>query len=54
MSGSEPYFRMFCSCVAVAWVKEPLICAFPPLIAPRVSGASTTFPSSTIEVVSNQ
>ena len=44
-SGTEPNFSSFCSCVASAWVKLPVIWALPPGIAPMICGDETTLPS---------
>ncbi len=53
-SGNDPYFSWFCSCVAVVWVKSPVICESPPAMGLSISGAETTFPSRTIAKVFSQ
>ena len=53
-SGSDPYCSTFCSWVACAWVKPPVIWAVPLGMAEVVSGAVITFPSRTIPMVSSQ
>ena len=47
-SGTEPNFSSFCSWVASAWVKLPVIWALPPAMAPWICGDDTTLPSRAI------
>jgi hypothetical protein len=44
-SGTEPNLSTFCSWVACAWVKLPVICALPPGMGLLIVGDDTTLPS---------